>query len=97
MDFLARQRKFGHGVPQFGLLGDWCSVEPFCPGSSDGCLSNPGWTNGDATSAFYFLKSVEDLIQMARVAGKIADVATYTAMLTEAKQSVRTPLTLCLR
>ena len=87
VDFLARQRKFGSGVPQFGLLGDWCSVEPFCPGSSDGCLSNPGWTNGDATTAFYFLKSLEDLIQMANVTGKSADVTTYTAMLTEAKQS----------
>jgi hypothetical protein len=34
VDFLARQAKYGGGVPQFGLLGDWCSVEPFCPGSS---------------------------------------------------------------
>ena len=36
--FLARQQRYGSGVPQFGLLGDWCAIEPFCPGSSDGCL-----------------------------------------------------------
>ena len=118
VNFLARQRKFGNGVPQFGLLGDWCSVEPFCPGrikfgnslnclnlifsvtgalsnrstlvgSSDGCLANPGWTNGDATTAFYFIKSLENLIHMAKVAEKSADVTTYTSMLKLAKQSVR--------
>ena len=59
-------------------------------GSSDGCLANPGWTNGDATTAFYFIKSLENLIHMAKVAEKSADVTTYTAMLELAKQSVRT-------
>jgi len=49
VDFLARQAGYGDGVPQFGMLGDWCSVERFCPGSSDDCLANPGWTSGDAT------------------------------------------------
>lgn len=87
VDFLARQASYGGGVPQFGLLGDWCSVEPFCPGSSDGCLRNPGWTNGDATSAFYFLKSLEDLIRMAKAAAGAhsSDVAKYTQLLTTAK------------
>ena len=26
------------GIPTFGMMGDWCSIEPFCPGSSDACL-----------------------------------------------------------
>ena len=56
VNFLARQAGHGDGVPQFGMLGDWCAVEGFCPGSSDGCLADPGWTSGDATSAFYFIK-----------------------------------------
>ena len=87
VDFLARQRAYGDGVPQFGLLGDWCSVEPFCPGSSDGCLASPGWTNGDATTAFYFIKSVEDLIKMAKLVGQTADAAKYTQMLAAAKKA----------
>ena len=73
------------GVPQFGLLGDWCSVEPFCPGSSDGCLNTPGWTSGDATTAFYFIKSVEDLLKMASLTGHHDDISTYTKVLSIAK------------
>ena len=85
VDFLARQSKYGAGVPQFGMLGDWCSVEPFCPGSSDGCLASPGWTSGDATTAFYFIKSLEDLIKMAKLTEHKTDVHTYTQMLSSAK------------
>ena len=81
------QAKYGGGVPQFGLLGDWCALEPFCPGSSDKCLANPGWTNGDATSAFYFVKDVEVLVQMARVTGNQPDVQAYSAVLEHAKTS----------
>ena len=34
MDYLARQSAFAPGkiLPQFGLLGDWLSLDPICPG-----------------------------------------------------------------
>lgn len=90
IDFLARQASYGGGVPQFGLLGDWCAVEAFCPGSSDGCLSNPGWTNGDATTAFYFIYALKLLVNMANATGRSADVTAYSAMLGTAKTAYHT-------
>jgi hypothetical protein len=77
VEFLTRQAGYGGGVPQFGMLGDWCAIEPFCPGSSDGCLANPGWTKGDATSAFYFVKDREAMVSLSNVTGKAADHAKY--------------------
>lgn len=85
VDFLVRQAKYGSGVTQFGMLGDWVAIEPLCPGSTDGCLDNPGWIIGDATTAFYFVKSIEDLISMAKVVGNQEDVAHYTELLTTAR------------
>jgi hypothetical protein len=85
VDFLARQAGYGDGVPQFGMLGDWCAVEPFCPGSSDGCLSTPGWTSGDATSAFYYILDLQAMVQMANVTGKHMDVVKYEAAMRDAK------------
>lgn len=87
MDFLARQAtdEYGKGVPQFGMLGDWCSIEAFCPGSSDGCLSDPGWTSGDATSAFYYVKDLEVLVQLANATGNHNDASKYSASLEHAR------------
>ena len=72
-----------------GMLGDWCAVEDFCPGSSDGCLADPGWTSGDATSAFYFVKNLEVMVQMANATGRHADVSKYEAALAHARVSYR--------
>jgi hypothetical protein len=71
------------------MLGDWCAVEDFCPGSSDGCLADPGWTSGDATSAFYFVKNLEVMVQMANATGRHADVSKYEAALAHARGSYR--------
>ena len=73
--------RYGHGTVAFGMLGDWCSVEAFCPGSSDKCLSNPGWTSGDATSSFYFVANLKTMVNMAKAIGNTADFATYSAAL----------------
>ena len=89
VDFLARQAGYGDGVPQFGMLGDWCSVETFCPGSSDKCLSTPGWTSGDATSAFYYILDLQAMVQMAHAIGKRTDVAKYEAAVLHAKAAYR--------
>jgi hypothetical protein len=57
MAFLKRQAKFapGRSLPQFGLLGDWLSLDPMCPGGSDACLKTPGWISGNPTTSFYYL------------------------------------------
>jgi hypothetical protein len=76
--FLGRQVGYGgiDGVPSFGLLGDWCSIEPLCPGSSDGCLSNPGWNqgDGDVTASFYYVKDLEVMLALAVATNRTADV-----------------------
>ena len=72
------------------MLGDWCAIEPFCPGSSDGCLKDPGWTSGDATSAFYFVKDLEVMVQMAHATGKSSDATKYHAALEHARTSYHT-------
>ena len=66
VDFLSRQAapSYGAGTVQFGLMGDWNARQPLCPGSSDGCLAE-GWTRGDATSAFYFVRDLEAMVEMA--------------------------------
>lgn len=40
MAHIKRQAKFAPGkvLPQYGMLGDWLSLDPFCPGGSDSCL-----------------------------------------------------------
>ena len=85
VDFLARQTGYGHGTVAFGMLGDWCSVEPFCPGSSDGCLANPGWTSGDATSSYYFVVNLRTMVSVAKALNNTADHAKYSAALAVAK------------
>ena len=72
---------YGHGTVAFGMLGDWCSVEAFCPGSSDKCLSDPGWTSGDATSSFYFVANLKTMVNMAKAIGNTVDHAMYSAAL----------------
>ena len=64
-------------MPQFGLLGDWSSIEPFCPGSSDACLHDPGWTSGDATSSFYYIQDLEAVVDMATALNRTADAKRY--------------------
>jgi hypothetical protein len=69
------------------MLGDWCSIEPFCPGSSDACLKSPGWLKGmgDATTSFYFLQDLEAMVGLATALGKPADAAKYGGMLAKAR------------
>ena len=54
MAFNKRQAAFAPGktLPQYGLLGDWLADQALCPGSSDGCLTDPGFVTGNPTSAF---------------------------------------------
>lgn len=81
MNFLKRQAKFAPGkvLPQFGLLGDWLSLDPFCPGGSDNCLKNPGWISGNPTTAFYYLVCVEAMSKIAAQIGNEADASAYAA------------------
>eukprot|EP01045_Picozoa_sp_COSAG04_P041520 COSAG04_NODE_12663_length_641_cov_0.948339_1_plen_135_part_10 len=74
----------------FGELGDWCTIDPFCPEKRpgiEGC--GPGrdfcGCGPETTTAFYYIKSLEDLIKMATVTGHTADASRYTQMLSSAK------------
>jgi alpha-L-rhamnosidase len=80
MDFLKRQARYGPGgiLPQFGLLGDWLSLDPMCPGGNDECLTHPGWTSGNPTSSFYYLLCVEAMAELAAELGLVADATKYT-------------------
>jgi hypothetical protein len=86
MGFLGRQAAaYGHGVPQFGMLGDWCAIDPLCPGSTDKCLTDPGWTSGNPTSSFYYVQHLATMEAMAAALGKSDDVKMYAAMAVTAK------------
>ena len=92
--FLQRQTGYGgiDDIPSFGMMGDWCSIEPFCPGSSDACLKDPGWTGaGDATSAFYYIQDLLAAAQMANATGRANDAAAFGLLLARARAAyVRT-------
>ena len=88
--FLQRQAEPGYGgiagVPSFGMMGDWCSIEPFCPGSSDHCLTDPGWTGaGNPSSSFAYIQDLEAVAQMAAATGKPDEAAAYGALLERAR------------
>ena len=77
--FLKRQAKFAPGkvLPQFGLLGDWLSLDPFCPGGNDKCLTSPGWVSGNPTTAFQYLLDVQAMAAVAELIGNAADAAAF--------------------
>ena len=55
-----------------------------------GCLKDPGWTSGDATSSFYFIKDVEHLAAMANATGHIADAERYAHAAVAAREAYHT-------
>jgi len=66
MSWLTRQAASTPGpepkLPQLGLLGDWLAPDPICPGSSDTCLSDPGWTRGNPTTAFQYVLDLQAMV-----------------------------------
>ena len=86
MGFNKRQAAFAPGktLPQYGLLGDWLAAQELCPGSSDGCLTNPGFINGNPTSAFQYVLDLESMVAIATALNETAAAAEYAAELAAA-------------
>ena len=66
-------------LPQFGLLGDWLSLDVLCPGGSDGCLRDPGWISGNPTTAFQYVLNLQGMVGIAEQLGLAADAAQFKA------------------